>query len=282
MHRGAYEIDRRNWEHMIQNPGRDAARFYARLILLHSNMSNCVNNMVVTAGRLGRCEDAVLLQSDILRRALNLSVTLATARVRCPPALDLDIAIALRNLACTYSSLNQHEESLEMLEKALVYFQKVLPRDDPLIMDALSTVACKCYDLGISTSQAHFFGKALEMQEYLLALRQQVQPPGHPDIAVSMSNLGMTYHEIGMHQDALKMQEGALDILQRARCDPAQIAQVMFNMGGSKHKLGDDASAIDLTLRALEVLEQGGYPPDYPATRKFQDGLEYLLSLEHR
>lgn len=48
-----------------------------------------------------------------------------------------------------------------------------------------------------------------------MEIRRRILPKDHPRIASSMTNLAVTYDALGMHEEAAKMEEDALEIRKR-------------------------------------------------------------------
>jgi hypothetical protein len=57
---------------------------------------------------------------------------------------------------------------------------------------------------------------ALKMKEDVLEFRRRVLPPNHPDIATSMNNLAVTKFDLDAVDEAIDLEQGAVEMLERA------------------------------------------------------------------
>ncbi len=65
-----------------------------------------------------------------------------------------------------------------------------------------------------------------------LELRQKVLPEGHPDIASSLDNLGVSYSDLGDYQKSLEYYQKALELRQKVLPeDHPDIAKSLNNLG---------------------------------------------------
>ena len=79
-----------------------------------------------------------------------------------------------------------------------------------------------------------------------------------------MNNLANTYSTLGRHEDALAMQESALEF--RRRVLPPRhpdIAPSLYNVSFSYEQAGNMARAVDCAREALSIW-QAALPPSHP------------------
>lgn len=95
----------------------------------------------------------------------------------------------------TYRRLGMHDKVLEMQESALAMCRRILRR---------STKHC-CF-MSNRALTYRLLGKldqAVTIYESTLAMGGRILPEDHQNIAESMSNLTVTYGDLGMHEKAL-------------------------------------------------------------------------------
>jgi tetratricopeptide (TPR) repeat protein len=167
----------------------------------HPHIATSMNNLAMTYSALGRHQDALQLQEDVL-----------AFRKRVLPSDHLDIATSMGNLASTYSDLGRHQDALQLKEDVLAFRKRVLPSDHPDIATSMGNLASTYSDLGRHQD-------ALQLDEDVLAFQKRVLPSDHPDIATSMSNLARTYFTMGNVCAAELALKDAVGVLVRARYD---------------------------------------------------------------
>ena len=104
--------------------------------------------------------------------------------------------------------LQDYDEALVTLKKAIEIQEKTLPSDSLLLAKTYNNMAVTYefrtqYDLA-----AKYYKKTLK-------IRQAALPPEHPDIAAVYNDLGCMYHSKGDYTEALKHFEKSLEIRQK-------------------------------------------------------------------
>ncbi len=89
-------------------------------------------------------------------------------------------------------------------------------------------------------------------------------PPDHPDIGTSMGNLAIAYSALGRHEDALAMEESALEFHRRVLpSGHPSIAVSLYNISLSYEQAGDMRQAMDCAREAV-VIRQAALPRGHP------------------
>ena len=113
--------------------------------------------------------------------------------------------------------------------------------------------------------------------ELQAASRQEQSIPASAELATTYSNLGLTYGDMGNHQNALEYQMKALAIREAILSpdDPA-LANSYNNIGHTYGNLGDHATALQYILRAINICERV-FPDDHPdlALSYYNAGMTY-------
>jgi tetratricopeptide (TPR) repeat protein len=93
-----------------------------------------------------------------------------------------------------------------------------------------------------------------------------------------MNNLAATYRALGRHEDALAMQERALEFLRRVRPPRhPDIAIYLHNMSSSYERAGVMQRAIECAREALMML-QAALPPSHPHLKLAEKQVQHLES----
>lgn len=97
---------------------------------------------------------------------------------------------------------------------------------------------------------------ALKYEKRSLAIREQILPPDHLDLATSYNNIGITYSKLGNHHKALKYERKALEIRKNFFTAPHLSLAISYdNVGCSYGELGDHQTALEYQKKALEFLQ---------------------------
>jgi CHAT domain-containing protein len=122
------------------------------------------------------------------------------------------------------------------------------------------------------------YARALVHYERALALRQQALPPGHPDIAQSLTSIALVYADRGEHAQALAYHGRALALKQKALPPghPA-IAASLRGIAAVYRDRGDHSKALEYHERALALYEQA-LPPGHPVIADSLDNIAVVCS----
>ncbi|MEA2589377.1 MAG: hypothetical protein QOH66_2304, partial [Actinomycetota bacterium] len=103
--------------------------------------------------------------------------------------------------------------------------------------------------------------------------------PDHPQVAMTLGNLGIARGEQGDSAAAVELLERALRIFE-ATYGPGhrQVARTLDNLGIARRELGEHAAAVELLERAPRINE-AAYGPDHPHS---QQARRLLASLSRR
>jgi len=98
--------------------------------------------------------------------------------------------------------------------------------------------------------------KALEVLREGYEMRMADLPPNHPDIAESLNNIANVLNDMGMPDEALKEQQKALDIYNRAGDQKPDVAKSLSNIGVILLQTGKPDQARDYFERSLALERQ--------------------------
>ena len=111
------------------------------------------------------------------------------------------------------------------------------------------------------------------MQERSLAIKERAYGRDHPNVATTLTNLGLAYGDLGDQAKKRDMLERSLAIKERAYGrDHVNVAPTLFNLGMAHGNLGDNSKKCELLERALPIFE-GAYGADHPHTKMCQEVL---------
>jgi tetratricopeptide (TPR) repeat protein len=111
----------------------------------------------------------------------------------------------MNNLASALRETGRMDEARKYFEEVLVKVEKVAGVDHPLYGAALNNCA-------LTLEAQSDFKTALKMHEKSLSLRIRALGPDHPDVALSMHNLGVCL----LRDDKVKNLEKATDLGKKA------------------------------------------------------------------
>ena len=118
--------------------------------------------------------------------------------------------------------------------------------------------------LGIYLAASAQFRAGLSVMEGALAVEEAAYGPDHPEVAITLSNLGVIQRELGELSAARASQERALTIDEAGYGpDHPQAASTLTNLGVVQRDLGELPAARASQERALAIFE-AAYGPDHP------------------
>ncbi|KAH9260640.1 hypothetical protein BASA81_001107 [Batrachochytrium salamandrivorans] len=201
----------------------EARNFYEKVIAVHKDLypseknaqtASAMSNMSSTLRDLGEFDSAVLVctkaleireelfgedhPSTMVSRAWLADILLASGNFsQALPILervlvdhervgsaDLEISSAMNNLASAYRELGQIDQARTLFEQVLIKTEKTAGKTSPLYSAALTNCA-------LTMEAQKDYKNALVMHEESLVLKQKTLGPDHPDVALSMHNLGV-------------------------------------------------------------------------------------------
>jgi CHAT domain-containing protein len=161
-----------------------------------------------------------------------------------------DTAMALNNLAVTYSELGKQPEALPLQERVLAIREKVLGAEHPDTVMALGNLAVTYSDLGD-------YAKALPLEERVLAIREKALGTEHPDTTHALLSLAITHWRLGEYTEALPLAERALAIREKVLGpEHPETAEVLHNLNIIYSELGEYTEALAAGERALAIREK--------------------------
>lgn len=229
----------------------EARNFYEKVIAVHKDLypseknaqtASAMSNMSSTLRDLGEFDSAVLVctkaleireelfgedhPSAMVSRAWLADILLASGNfAQALPILervlvdhervgsaDLEISSAMNNLASAYRELGKIDQARALFEQVLVKTEKTAGKTSPLYSAALTNCA-------LTMEAQKDYKNALVMHEESLVLKQKTLGPDHPDVALSMHNLGVCLlrNDKKLNRDrAVGLGNGAIAIWEKA------------------------------------------------------------------
>ena len=193
----------------------------------------------------------------------------------------------------------KHAEALPLMERALEIREKTVGPEDPLVAEALNSLAnihrgkgdhvkaeplyqralairetalgAEHPDVATSLNSlgAHYFSrgdyaKAEPLHQRALAIREKVLGAEHPDVAASLNNLANVYLVTGDYAKAEPLYQRALAIRETLGAEHPDLAASLTNLANLNWTKGDYARAEPLYRRALAINEKA-VGPDHPS-----------------
>jgi tetratricopeptide (TPR) repeat protein len=184
-----------------------------------------------------------------LRAAFFEAASVGMDRVALEAAARLVFTVGFR--------LARHDEGIEWVEHARVY--------EARLHETARLSSANLYNNEAALRRARGeHDEAIRLHEQALALREHILGPEHPDVATTLSNLGLVVGDTGDYAKAQELHERALAIRERALGpDHPNVASSLDNVGGMARALGEYETARALHERALGVWERS-VGPEHP------------------
>lgn len=135
------------------------------------------------------------------------------------------------------------------------------------------------YAQGTNACNEANYVKAEEMYLKCLAIREEILPPNHPDLASIYNDLGIQYKLRGSYAKAEKMCLKCLHIWEEV-LPPMHpdLASIYRNLGAVKKAQGNDSQAQELYLKCLRIREEV-LSPNHPDLAAILSDLGILYKL---
>ncbi|CAF1276520.1 unnamed protein product [Adineta steineri] len=120
------------------------------------------------------------------------------------------------------------------------------------------------YQLGWIKNNQGKYQEALSFHEKALAIRQQLLPSNHPDLADSYNKIGNVYNDMDEYSRALSSHEKALAIRQQSLpSNHPDLGTSYNNIGNVYYNMGDYPKALSYYEKDLKILQQS-LPSNHP------------------
>jgi CHAT domain-containing protein/tetratricopeptide (TPR) repeat protein len=243
------------------------------------NLLEAINRLAFALNELGQYAKAL----SLYERALSLQTS------RFGPE-DANTAASLNAVAYTYSLMGQYEKAMPLYERAMEIKERVLGSEHAAMWETLNgmgftlsrmgqyrkavplleraiQVRMKAYgeDRETTFSLTHLahvylelgeFGKAKQLYERVVEIRQRILSPTDPDLAASLDGLAHTYVELGQYGQAIVLSERAVRIHEQSQGIHPDTAGSLSGLAYTYHKQGDERKSLPLVTRALEIYEK--------------------------
>jgi len=218
---------------------------------------------------LFREADPLVAQGDTLNVYQLLDRASRRAEVDLSAQPDLYAAI-LQTIGTVYLNLAEYDTAAAMLNRALVLHQTT--GSDRIRLAGTMELLGRVYrDRGD-------VAEAVAINEEALALRRRIQPAIHPDIATSLSELGISLHRNGDLDRAEAVYGEAITAFRQAGGGNAGLADALENLGVLRHDVGHVAEAEPIFREALTLAETH-YGPAHPKVGMTLSSLASTLQL---
>lgn len=170
----------------------------------------------------------------------------AASRLGHRPRLSANLALARATIA---TRGGDNPRALEELERALALV-KDLPSSEELQAGIEN-------DRGIVLSNLGRYPEASAASERAIALDRQVYGAGHPQVAISLNNLGSLYWSQGEAEKALALHLEAAELTRRSYGEESRIYALSINNAATAlQSLGRLAEADGYQLRGIAIQEK--------------------------
>lgn len=195
------------------------------------------NNLAGVYLKLGRLQDAEALY----RKALALIESVKGSSHPMVGQMQMNLGNALRDMG-------EYAQAETLHQSAIAIAQAREPNSNNL--------GIAYNNLAVLYSNMGRYAEALAFDEKSLALKTQILPAQHPDIALSMNNLADTHLTLGAADKALPFLQQALAIFRANFADShPHIAMTLVNLGRAYAALGRNAEAEAHLREGLKLRE---------------------------
>jgi CHAT domain-containing protein/Flp pilus assembly protein TadD len=128
------------------------------------------------------------------------------------------------------------------------------------LVSPLTSEADELTSKAIALAQAGKYAEAIPLAQQVLAIREKVLGPDHPDVATVLNGFGILYEEAGRFAEAESLYKRSLAIREKAlgpdHPDHFLVAQSLNNLAELYERLGRYTEAEPLNQRALAIFEK--------------------------
>jgi tetratricopeptide (TPR) repeat protein len=201
----------------------------------HLEVANSLSNLGLALSMLGETEEAEVLLRECV----------ATCRALLGD--DMQVALALDNLAHVVFARGGYAEAEQILKEELDITRRVLHENHPKIAWALNNYA-------FLVKRNHGPAQAEPLYREALAIRRAAYGDEHPDVAAALNELGMVRLDLGDIEEAAALLREALAI-RRARFGDGndQVAYALRNLAEVYVRADSFRDAEPLLLESLEI-----------------------------
>ncbi|TYZ65938.1 hypothetical protein PybrP1_004850 [[Pythium] brassicae (nom. inval.)] len=169
-------------------------------------------------------------------------------------------ASTITNIALMYKSMGQTEEAIESYEYALQVYKESVGEQHASFATTLHNLGSVYRTLSLSATGMDRVGslhRALECFEESLKIRRVILEPGHPDIALSLCNLGVIHWHNKQPEKAFATLEEAKAMLERkVGPDSTLTALAMNNLAYVSKEARRYEAAIALYEQVVAIRER--------------------------
>ncbi|KAH7482007.1 Protein KINESIN LIGHT CHAIN-RELATED 1 [Phytophthora ramorum] len=169
-------------------------------------------------------------------------------------------ASTVTNIALMYKNLGQMEEAVEAYEFALQTYKASVGEQHASFATTLYNLGLVHRSLAISNlgmERVSALHRALECFEESLKIRRNILEPGHPDVALSMSNMGVIHWQNKQPEKAFAALSEAVELLEKKVGPSSSLtALAKNNLAYAKKEAREYNEAIKLYEEVLSVRKQ--------------------------
>ena len=131
------------------------------------------------------------------------------------------------------------------LRKALEIRQRVLPPDDPDLLESLEAEARRF-------GSRRKFDESLALNRKILAAREKLYGGDHPSVAESLQNIASTLRKMGDDEAAIPLLTRALDIFERTGSKSFWKRYVLGGLAAANERIGKHDLAVSYAKQTIE------------------------------
>jgi len=120
-----------------------------------------------------------------------------------------------------------------------------------------------------AASQSGDYSTALNLYKLTLASQEKALGPNHAQVAATLNNLAVLYHNQGSYSQAEPLYKRSLTIWEKVPEKEAQVVAALNNLASMYRDQGRNAEAVALYNRALGIWQKSGHIDDSRAATAF-------------
>ena len=170
---------------------------------------------------------------------------------------DIELALALNDLAAVYYYQSRYEEAESLCKRSLKIRQKKFGKEHPDVAESLNNLALLYYEQVQYEEAEPLFKRSLKISE-------KIHGEDHPNVAPSMNNLARLYGSQGRYAEAEPLYKRSLEIREKKLGkDHPDVATALNNLAELYKSQGRYEEAEPLYQRALAILK-AKFPSGHP------------------
>lgn len=208
----------------------------------YSGLARSWSNLAINYGKLGMYD-----------KALNVQLKAIKIQKKILGEDHINFGKSNNSLALIYDHLGESDKALSIILSTIETQEKVLDENHPLLATFYNTLSNVLFSL-------EKYEEAAQAQIKDIAI-QKSKTSTHPNLGISIVNLGQTYQKMKKYEKAIECYQESLAILKFNYPDNhPQFGMIYHLLGTSYYAVNQIEKAIEYTERAVNILSANNSP----------------------